>query len=203
MPLQLPTGQVQPELQTWIEQTVRAFGILEDRLGKLENKKIVKPQLQADPQPSSLSYTVSTNTALNASDLGMTHYINCTSDSNLTLPVTYELGWIEVFNYGSSVLTIKNSGGTAIGSLMQYQYTRIIAFPNSSGVPAWPSKIIVFGSSGSVKLEGDLSFKSSSSGVILKDTAGTPHYWRVSTSAAGVLSTADLGTTDASDTSPS
>ncbi len=31
-------------------------------------------------------------------------------------------------------------------------------------------------------------------GLVLKDTQGTPHYWRVSVSVAGVLTTADLGT---------
>ena len=32
-------------------------------------------------------------------------------------------------------------------------------------------------------------------GLVLKDTAGTPHYWRVSVSTLGVLTATDLGTT--------
>lgn len=32
-------------------------------------------------------------------------------------------------------------------------------------------------------------------GLVLKDTAGTPHYWRVTISTTGVLTTTDLGTT--------
>jgi hypothetical protein len=32
-------------------------------------------------------------------------------------------------------------------------------------------------------------------GLVLKDTQGTPHYWRVTISTTGVLTTADLGTT--------
>lgn len=32
-------------------------------------------------------------------------------------------------------------------------------------------------------------------GLVLKDTAGTPHYWRVTISTLGVLTTTDLGTT--------
>lgn len=32
-------------------------------------------------------------------------------------------------------------------------------------------------------------------GLVLKDTQGTPHYWRVTVSTLGVLTTADLGTT--------
>lgn len=31
-------------------------------------------------------------------------------------------------------------------------------------------------------------------GLVLKDTQGTPHYWRVTVSTLGVLTTADLGT---------
>lgn len=32
-------------------------------------------------------------------------------------------------------------------------------------------------------------------GLVLKDTQGTPHYWRVTVSTLGVLTTTDLGTT--------
>lgn len=32
-------------------------------------------------------------------------------------------------------------------------------------------------------------------GLVLKDTQGTPHYWRVTVSTTGVLTTTDLGTT--------
>ena len=32
-------------------------------------------------------------------------------------------------------------------------------------------------------------------GLVLKDTQGTPHYWRVTVSVLGVLTTTDLGTT--------
>ena len=32
-------------------------------------------------------------------------------------------------------------------------------------------------------------------GLVLKDTAGTPHYWRVTISTLGILTTTDLGTT--------
>ena len=41
----------------------------------------------------------------------------------------------------------------------------------------------------------DLIVDDATKGLVLKDNAGTPHYWRVSVSTAGVLSTADLGTT--------
>jgi len=32
-------------------------------------------------------------------------------------------------------------------------------------------------------------------GLVLKDTAGTPHYWRITVTTAGVLTVTDLGTT--------
>lgn len=40
----------------------------------------------------------------------------------------------------------------------------------------------------------DLIVNIDTKGLVLKDNAGTPHYWRISVSTLGVLSTADLGT---------
>lgn len=40
----------------------------------------------------------------------------------------------------------------------------------------------------------DLVIDLASKGLVLKDTQGTPHYWRVTISTTGVLTTADLGT---------
>jgi hypothetical protein len=36
---------------------------------------------------------------------------------------------------------------------------------------------------------------SATNGLVLKDTAGTPHYWRLNVSTLGVITTTDLGTT--------
>lgn len=41
----------------------------------------------------------------------------------------------------------------------------------------------------------DLIVDTNSKGLVLKDNAGTPHYWRVTVSAAGALVVTDLGTT--------
>jgi hypothetical protein len=41
----------------------------------------------------------------------------------------------------------------------------------------------------------DIIIDSSSTGLVLKDAAGTPHYWRVTVDTSGNLQTADLGTT--------
>lgn len=40
----------------------------------------------------------------------------------------------------------------------------------------------------------DLIVDDSPRGLVLKDTQGTPHYWRVTVSTLGALTTADLGT---------
>ena len=41
----------------------------------------------------------------------------------------------------------------------------------------------------------DVIVDTSTKGLVLKDTAGTPHYWRISVSTLGVLTATDLGTT--------
>jgi len=41
----------------------------------------------------------------------------------------------------------------------------------------------------------DLIVDTNSKGLVLKDNAGTPHYWRVTVNSAGTLVVTDLGTT--------
>lgn len=41
----------------------------------------------------------------------------------------------------------------------------------------------------------DVIVDTSAKGLVLKDSAGTPHYWRISVSTLGVLTATDLGTT--------
>ncbi len=41
----------------------------------------------------------------------------------------------------------------------------------------------------------DLIIDSTTTGIVLKDTQGTPHYWRLSVTTLGVLVTTDIGTT--------
>ena len=47
---------------------------------------------------------------------------------------------------------------------------------------------------GSVVSSGDFYASDSAKGLVMKDTAGTPHYWRVTVNTAGALVTSDLGT---------
>lgn len=41
---------------------------------------------------------------------------------------------------------------------------------------------------------GDITITNSAKGLVLKDTAGTPHYWRLSVSTLGVITATDIGT---------
>lgn len=41
----------------------------------------------------------------------------------------------------------------------------------------------------------DIIIDLATKGLVLKDTAGTPHYWRITVTTAGVLTITDLGTT--------
>jgi len=41
----------------------------------------------------------------------------------------------------------------------------------------------------------DVIIDTSTKGLVLKDNAGTPHYWRITVTSAGVLTVTDLGTT--------
>jgi len=50
-------------------------------------------------------------------------------------------------------------------------------------------------SSRGIDTTDDLIIDLATKGLVLKDTQGTPHYWRVTISTLGVLTTTDLGTT--------
>jgi hypothetical protein len=42
---------------------------------------------------------------------------------------------------------------------------------------------------------GTVIFDTATTGIVLKDTQGTPHYWRLTVDNTGALVTTDLGTT--------
>jgi len=46
-----------------------------------------------------------------------------------------------------------------------------------------------------IDTQNDLIIDLATKGLVLKDTQATPHYWRVTISTTGVLTTTDLGTT--------
>lgn len=84
------------------------------------------------------------------------------------------------------------------------------ALPFSSGVDARALVPITLGGVAMLVYAGDIAalalangidttddviVDSSATGLVLKDTQGPPHYWRVTVSTLGVLTTTDLGTT--------
>jgi hypothetical protein len=42
---------------------------------------------------------------------------------------------------------------------------------------------------------GDVAAMNAANGLVLKDTQGTPHYWRITVTTLGVLTVTDIGTT--------
>ena len=66
----------------------------------------------------------------------------------------------------------------------------------SSGASAVPGfRVLVAADLPHIVTATDVVVDDATKGLVLKDTQGTPHYWRVSVSALGVLTTTDIGTT--------
>lgn len=84
-------------------------------------------------------------TTLAEGDLYIRHWINCSTSANLTLPTAVEGGWVHIYNYGTQTITVKNPGGTTIGTLATNDGVTIPCFPDASGVPAWPTDITELG----------------------------------------------------------
>lgn len=100
------------------------------------------------------------------------------------------IAWAAIDKSGSNLNQIQTrnhndlqnvQGGTSgeFYHLTSAQHTEATATRSSRGVDTTDDLII------------DLATK----GLVLKDTQATPHYWRVTISTVGVLTTADLGTT--------
>lgn len=79
----------------------------------------------------------------------------------------------------NSLSSIQGGSATERYHLTSAQYTEATASRSSRGVDTTDDIVI------------DLATK----GLVLKDTQGTPHYWRVTISTTGSLTTTDLGTT--------
>lgn len=91
------------------------------------------------------SWELATATTLTQDDLGIRHWINCSSASNLTLPTAVEGGWIFLFNYGTQTITVKNPGTTTIGTFATNEGGTIPCLPDASGNPGWPVDITELG----------------------------------------------------------
>lgn len=180
-----------------LEQKVR---LLQNQVDALKGKE---PQPTVNPYAQLIQYiSISSATTLTQADLFGTLWVNCTSSCDLTLPTAIEGGFVHIFNYGTGTITVKNASGTQIGTLAQYQSSLIHSYPNSTGVAGWPDGIVTIGAAGTITVPGNITVATNGKGVVLKDSAGTPHYWRIDTSTLGVLSTTDTGTSGLSESEP-
>jgi hypothetical protein len=81
------------------------------------------------------------------------------------------------------------SRGLTVHQFLNTQTQDLVAFRSTSAAKADTGDMSV------VNAGGVFVSDSESGGIVLKDSAGTPHYWRLTVSTAGVLTTTDLGTT--------
>jgi hypothetical protein len=88
-----------------------------------------------------------------------------------------QLGWI---GYESDTGRVKIGDGISDWNTLEYSF-----FPLNSDRR----------STTGIDTTDDLIVDLATKGLVLKDAAGTPHYWRVTVSTLGVLVITDLGTT--------
>lgn len=108
---------------------------------------------------------------------------------------TFSPLWLQWFLSVAQYFTSLGAGGAAVdhnaltglqgGTGGQYYHL------SSAGAAAVTGARILKGTKATDDLIVDLATK----GLVLKDTQATPHYWRVTVSVLGVLTTTDLGTT--------
>ena len=92
-----------------------------------------------------------------------------------------------VFNEDGSDRDFRVEGDTNTHALFVDASVDRVGVCNST--PSYPLHV-----TGIIAASSDVYVSDSAKGIVLKDTAGTPHYWRVTVSTLGVLTTADLGT---------
>lgn len=186
-----------PELARFLTSLQSDLEYVKAQVQGLMVQQNVPPTGVVFPQESGLEasegFDMAADSTMSLSQLNKRLIVNCSVASALTLPVAIEGAWARVFNYGAAALTIKNSGGTAIGIIYQHMSAFISVWPDASGVPSWPSKAEVIGSSNATYVNNDVIQLDNTKGAVLKDTAGTPHYWRTTVNAAGALVTTDIG----------
>ena len=168
---------------------------LRARIADLEDSITVSVTAAPPAAPAALSphttYTLASDDTLTQADMCKMHVVNCTSAAALTLPVAIEGRWVDIVNYGTEVVTIKNTAGTAIGTVSQYEFARVHALSDSGGDASWPTVVVVYGASGEI-YAGDVVVEDTTKGFVWTDSAG--HLWRGTINTSGALVTADLGT---------
>ena len=117
----------------------------------------------------------------------------CTSACAITLPTPGEGFNAVVVNVGSSILTIKNQGGTAIVALGKYEKVSLCVL-SEAGTMTWCRRPFKRGSNGYLFMDQPIVIEKNGSGIIFKGDEATAHWYRL-TVVAGVLTLTDTGTT--------
>lgn len=92
-----------------------------------------------------------------------------------------DFGAITAFTY-----TANHTGAALRG----FYWNPTIAGTQAAGVQHWSLEIV----SGTAVFKPDVVIDTATKGLVLKDTQGTPHYWRVTVSNVGALVITDIGT---------
>jgi hypothetical protein len=112
---------------------------------------------------------------------------------------SYFNDWYEkmrfILNNNLIVTTWANITGTPT-TLAGYGITDSVEFStNKNNASGYAGLNSVSRTTKGVDTTDDLVVDLTTKGLVLKDNAGTPHYWRVTVSAAGALVVTDIGTT--------
>ena len=97
-------------------------------------------------------------------------------------------------NASASILNLASARGTGAGlsGNVTFSYSPILASGTTRQTLSLAATME--GITGRFRMEKDLVINNSGTGIVLKDTQATPHYWRITVSTIGTLTTTDLGT---------
>lgn len=121
------------------------LALLRNRVIELED--IVRG-LQAQVQASGAlqkysTWELASDTTLTQSDMGLTHYVNCSATAAITLPTATEGQHVEFINTGTFTIEIKDDTGTRI----TYLYGGYRTLIHSYGTE-WPDAVTVYAKDG-------------------------------------------------------
>lgn len=179
-------------LRQWADEISREIETLREVLGDRGQGLGGSVLTSNYTPPGSLLYSASASVTLSPNECFRTHFINCTSAMDLTLPGAFVGAWVHVFNSGSATITVKD-GSTTLCTLAADQYALIYVFADTSAVPQWPTKVPTFSRAGKITTLGNIVFDVATSGLVLKDTDA--HYWIFTVSTLGALVATDNGLT--------
>jgi len=189
-----PLNRVEPHVRDWLMGLVKNVQKLNERINQLEHEnRLLQGQVGTRLNPDSPDYLVpniqiSTGSALtlNSTELNMLYQINATGNFTLTLPTPIEGQWVDIYNNGTSTITISD-GASTLGTIESGKGSRMNVRTSSAGSPQWESKLIGYSRGGMVWGENGL-FNDS---IYLKSPDG--NWWEITVTNAGAISTTSSG----------